>query len=106
MLVEILAADTEVKNGVADELAGAVVSGLATAVDFEDGRGQGIRVLEGGLVAAAADGVDWLVFEEEEGFGLFLGEDRFDGLLLEGEGFLVGLQVVELADLHGRSGQG
>jgi hypothetical protein len=39
--VEVFAAAGEVKDGVADELAGAVVGGLAAAVGFEEGGGGG-----------------------------------------------------------------
>jgi len=66
--VEVFAAAGEVKDGVADELAGAVVGGLAAAVGFEEGVGEGGGIAEGGLVAEAADGVDGLVFQQVDGF--------------------------------------
>ncbi len=56
----------EVRDGVADQLAGAVVGGLTAAVDFKDGVGQDGAGVQAGVVAGAADGVNAGVFQQKQ----------------------------------------
>ena len=63
VFVEILAAWGEVEDGVADKLAGTMVGGLATAVDFVNRVGERGGIAERRLIAQAANGVNRQVFE-------------------------------------------
>lgn len=102
MLVQVLAACGEVKDGVADELAGAVVGGLPAAVGFVKGVGQGGGIAEGGLVAEAADGVNGEVLEEENRVFRAASEDGGGVVLLELEPGAVGDGFREMDDVqHG-----
>ena len=60
--VEVASALVEVEYGVANELAGAVVGGLAAAVGLDDGEGELLACEEAGLVAGASDCIDGFVF--------------------------------------------
>ena len=96
--VEVLAVVAEVEDGVADELAGAVIGALAAAIDFDDGMRESGGLAEAGLVAGAADGVNGMVFEEEEGgVGVRCVEEGVDVGLLEGVGVLPG-DLAEVLD--------
>ena len=84
--VEIASPLSEVEDRVADELAGAVESRLSAPVGFKNRVGE--VWAEARVVARAADRVDRLVLEKDEGFfgtaGLKLGDEVF----LEPEGGL------------------
>lgn len=88
--MEVLAVISQIEDGIADELAGAVVGALAAAVDFDDGVRKEGGLAETGLVPGAADGVDRMVFEEEEGGVGRSVEEAVDLRLLFGEGLFVG----------------
>lgn len=64
--MEILAVVSQVENGVAHQLARAVVGGLTAAVDLNDGMRKVNRFAKAALVASAANGVDGRMFEEED----------------------------------------
>ena len=89
--MEVLAARAEVEDGVADELAGAVVGGLAAAPGDDERVREGGGVAQAGVVGGAADGIDGVVLEEEEGVGRGgVGEFAGDEVVLEGERLGVG----------------
>jgi hypothetical protein len=88
--MQVLAVLAKVEDGIADKLAGAVVSGLAAAIDLNHGVGKVGGAAEAGLVRGAANGVNGVVLEEEE-----LIRDRAcvalcDEAVLEGQGLFVG----------------
>jgi hypothetical protein len=65
VFVEILTAWAEVEDGVADELARAMVGGLPAAVSFVKSVWKGGWIAEGRLIAEATDGVDRLMLHQE-----------------------------------------
>ena len=97
----------EVEDGVADELAGAVVGDVAAAVDFVDFYGSaGEQVVGGQDVGAggvAAEGEDGWVFEEEERVADEVGFAGGYDFGLEAEAFGVGdAAELEEVDMHYR----
>jgi hypothetical protein len=83
--VEVQVASTivEIEDGIAGELAGAVVGGLAAAIGLEDGVRKSLA--EARAVACAADGVDGLVLEKDESFVALAGLHLLHEPLLERE---------------------
>jgi hypothetical protein len=99
----------EVEDGVADELAGAVVGDVAAAVDLVDGDAfAGEKVVGGEDVGAggvAAEGEDRGVFEEDEGVADEAGFAGGDDFGLDAEAFEVGdAAELEEMDVHGIRG--
>lgn len=90
----------EVEDGVADELAGAVVGDIATAVDFVDSdAAEGEKVTGGedvGAVGVAAEGEDGRVLEEEKDVLGAAFSDEGGNLRLEAEA----LGVVNAAQIE------
>jgi len=85
---------SEIEDGVADELAGAVVRDVAAAVDlvdFDGFLGEGlVGGQDVGAAGVAAEGEDGGVFEEEEGVADAVGFAGGDDFGLEAEAFGVG----------------
>ena len=83
----------EIDDGVADELARAVVGDVAAAIDFMQGDAfAGEELIRGedvGAAGVAAEGEDGRVLEENEGIGDHAGFACGDEALLEGEGLRV-----------------
>ncbi len=100
--MKVAAARVEVEDGIADELPRAVVGGLAAAVCFENGMWQGCRRAEGGLVAQAADGIDRLMLQQENGVAGLTGEDRGHGVFLHRQPVGVGNGMRDALDFQGR----
>jgi len=67
--VKILAVIAKIEDGIAYELAGTVVGGLAAAIDLDERMGKMGGATQAGLVRGAADGVNGVVLEEEELIG-------------------------------------
>jgi len=84
----------EVEDGVADELAGAVIGDVAAAVDFVKGDAAAGKELVGGqdvgAVGVAAKGENARVFEEEQDVVDAALEAELDQLRLETKSFAVG----------------
>jgi len=84
----------EIEDGVADELAGAVVGDVPAAVDFVKGDTAAQEELIGGedvgAAGVAAEGENRGVFEEEEGVLDVTGQAQGRDLCLNAEGFVVG----------------
>lgn len=100
MSVEVPAVRVQVEDRIADELAGAVIGGLAAAVGLEYGEGECGGVAQGGLVAQAADGVNGLVLQQEDGVAAGAGEDGIHVLLLQAEAFGVRNGIREMEDFE------
>ena len=98
--VEIFFPFAEVEDRVADELAGAVIGGLAAAADFENRVGQGVAGAEGGLVAQSSDRVDRSVFEQEQGFDASAFEQACHGGFLDPQSFRVIHVLPQINHLH------
>ena len=95
----------EIEDGVADELAGAVVGDVAAAVDLVDFYGfLGELVVRGEDVGAggvAAEGEDGWVLKEDEGVADEAGFSGGDNLGLQAETFGVGdAAEMEEVDVH------
>jgi len=58
---------------------------LAAAPDFDQWRGEVLRIPQAGAVGGAADGEDGIVLKEEEGVGGFPCEVAGDDFLLQGQ---------------------
>ncbi len=83
--VEVLAMVAQVQDGIADKLAGPVVSGLPAATDLDDGIGKVRGAPQAGLVRGAADCVNGVVLEEQELVGDGPRAALGDQAVLEGE---------------------
>jgi len=86
--VEILAVVAQVEDGIADELAWAVIGGLAAAIDVDDGVDEVGSAAEAGLIRGAAHGVNGVVLEKEELIGDAADAALGDEAILKGEGLL------------------
>ncbi len=89
VIMEVAATGIEVEDRVADELAGAVISRLAATVGFVKRVRKGGGIAEGRLVAQATDGVNGLVFEQENRVAAAAIKDGSEVLLLQVEAGLV-----------------
>ena len=87
--MKVLTMVAEVEDGIADELAGAVIGGLAAAIDLDDGMGKMRGAAQAGLVRGAANGVNRVVLEEQELIGDGAGAALGNEAVLEGEGLPV-----------------
>ena len=105
--VQIPAAAVQVRDGVAHKLAGPVVGGLSSPVDFMDGEGQHGAGMKAGIVARAADGVHAGVFQQQQFVFPFrvvlVGPHQF---FLHTQGFLIVCQAGNADDVHVRAGRG
>ena len=95
--MQVLAVVVEVKDQVTDELSGAVVGGLAAATDFDEWVWEFGWVAQAGLIASAADGVNGIVFQEEDGVFDFARAAFRDELELQLECLIVG-ESIEFLD--------
>ena len=96
----------EVENGIADELAGAVVGDVAAAVDLVDFDAFGCESLVGeedvGAGRVAAEGEDGRVLEEDQGVADFIRFAGSDDFGLDAQTFKVGdATKLEKVDVHG-----
>ena len=97
----------EVEDGIADELAGAVVGDVAAAVDLVDFDAFGRQEFVGGedvaALGVAAEGEDGWMLEEDEGVGDGVGFACGDEFGLEAEAFGVGGagEVEQVDKAHG-----
>ncbi len=67
-----------------------MIGRLAATVDFMDRVGKRRRIPQGGLVTEPADGINRLVFEQENRLGSRAGKDGLDLLFLDPQTFIVG----------------
>jgi len=67
-----------------------VEGGLSAAVDFHNRVGEKGFHAEAAFVSAAADGIDGVVFQQEERLGAKAFAEVCNGLFLDGEGIVVG----------------
>jgi hypothetical protein len=88
IVVQVASSLVEVEDGIACELAGAVVGGLPAAIGLEHGMGEAFA--QTGAVARAADGVDGFVLEEDESFIALTALHLRDDILLKGKRGLKG----------------
>ena len=104
--VQIPAAAVQVRNGVSDQLAGAVVGGLAAAVDFMNGKGKHGTGVQAGVVPCTPDGINPGMFQQQQfvfPVRVFLmGPDQ---LFLEPQGFLIICQAGNADDVHAAEGR-
>ena len=103
--VEVFPVIFEIKNGVADELAWAVIGRLPPAIDFYDRMRKGGGIAEGGLIANAPDGVNGGVFEKEKGVTDLIRASGGGEFLLARKSVLIRDVGAEPANVHERRGR-
>ena len=104
MGVKVLFAFAKVEDGVADELAGTVISGLSATTDFENRVGEALTGAQGGLIAQPPDRVDRRMFQQEQGFDSSSVEQFMDGGFLDAQSFRVVHVRAQVDHLHAGKG--
>ena len=69
--MQIVAMTAKIKKKVSDQLAGAVISGLSPAIDFEKWMRQLLAPAQTGAIGCSPDGINRLVLKQKKRIGCF-----------------------------------